>query len=64
MHSLSAHGDYQEMLKFLSCQETDKVKTIFLVHGDPEAKQGWKEHLLAAGYANVIIPAKGDVIQL
>jgi metallo-beta-lactamase family protein len=64
MHSLSAHGDYKEMLRFLSCQDPEKIKTVFLVHGDEDAKIGWKKHLQAAGFNAVIIPGKGDVIDL
>ena len=62
--SLSAHGDYQEMIRFLSCQDKEKVKTIFLVHGETEAKVFFKEKLLAAGFKNIIIPAKGEVCNL
>jgi metallo-beta-lactamase family protein len=32
--SYSAHADYSELIKFLSCQDKSKIKKIFLVHGD------------------------------
>jgi metallo-beta-lactamase family protein len=59
--SLSAHGDRDEMIRFLGCQDKEKVKTIFLVHGETAAKVAFKESLLAEGYKNVIIPVKGEV---
>src|ERR1700761_6823032 len=32
--SMSAHGDYEDLLHFISCQHPEKVKQIFLVHGE------------------------------
>ncbi len=62
--SLSAHADYSEMIRFLSCQEKEKVKTIFLVHGETEAKVEFKEKLISEGFKNVVIPVKGEVMHL
>lgn len=62
--SLSAHGDYKEMLKFLSCQDKKKVKQIFLVHGEEQAKKTWRKTLLEDGFPSVEIPAKGQVFDL
>ena len=56
MDSFSAHGDYKEMLQFLSCQNPSKVKTVFLVHGELDKQLIWKGHLQAAGFQNVEIP--------
>ncbi len=58
--SYSAHADYKELIKFLSCQDKNKVKKIFLVHGENSSKTAFKEKLLAEGYADVIIPTKED----
>lgn len=60
IQSLSAHADYSELLRFLSCQNPDQLKSIFLVHGEKEAKEGLRSHLAQAGYKNVIIPGKGE----
>lgn len=62
--SYSAHGDYNELMKFLSCQNKNKLKTIFLVHGEPEAKASFMEKLLVDGYKKVVIPEKGNVFEL
>ncbi|RYE41084.1 MAG: MBL fold metallo-hydrolase, partial [Sphingobacteriales bacterium] len=32
--SMSAHGDYEDLLKFVSCQDPTLVKKLFLVHGE------------------------------
>ncbi len=60
IHSYSAHGDYTELIRFLSCQDKTKVKNIFLVHGETEAKTAFKEKLLKEGYKQVSIPVKTE----
>ena len=64
IESLSAHADYVEMIKFLSCQDQKNVKTVFLVHGDPEAKISFRDKLLKEGFPKVIIPGKGEIHEL
>ncbi len=58
--SLSAHADYEEIIRFLSCQNAGQTRTIFLVHGEIEAKESLRDKLLAEGYPHVIIPQKGE----
>jgi metallo-beta-lactamase family protein len=62
--SYSAHGDYKEMLQYFECQDKTKVKQVFLVHGVYEVQLNWKEKLLDAGFRNITIPARGDVIEI
>lgn len=56
MNSYSAHGDYKEMLDFLSCQNPKKVKKLFLVHGEYDVQIEWAEKLKEAGFSNIEIP--------
>jgi metallo-beta-lactamase family protein len=56
MNSYSAHGDYNEMLSYLSCQKTELVKKVFLVHGEYPVQMDWAEKLKNAGFKNVEIP--------
>jgi metallo-beta-lactamase family protein len=58
--SLSAHADYTEILKYLSCQNKAKVKKIFLVHGETDAKVSLKDKLINEGYNDVSIPLKNE----
>jgi metallo-beta-lactamase family protein len=62
--SYSAHADYNELIKFLSCQDKPKIKKLFLVHGDIEAKLSFKEKLHVEGYKDVIIPNKHEIFHL
>jgi metallo-beta-lactamase family protein len=62
--SYSAHADYAELIKFLSCQDKSKIKKIFLVHGDLDAKVSFKEKLMDEGYKEIIIPNKTEIFTL
>jgi metallo-beta-lactamase family protein len=56
--SMSAHGDYEDLLHFLARQDPKKVKKIFLVHGEYEVQQHFAKTLKENGFLNVEIPAQ------
>jgi metallo-beta-lactamase family protein len=56
IRSMSAHGDYKDLLQFLSCQDAKKVKTVFIVHGEYDVQQAFRTRLLEKGFADVEIP--------
>lgn len=58
--SYSAHADYEELIKFINCQDPSKVKSLYLVHGTLEAQEYFADKLRERGFENVSIPAKGD----
>ncbi|MDF2433649.1 MAG: metallo-beta-lactamase family protein [Mucilaginibacter sp.] len=62
--SMSAHGDYEDLLRFISCQDPQKVKKVFLVHGEYEVQQHFREKILAKGFADVEIPFQHQKIEL
>ncbi len=62
--SYSAHADYQELLKFMSCQDPAKVNEIYLVHGDVAAQENLRSELLKAGFENVMIPDRLEKVYL
>lgn len=64
IQSMSAHGDYEDLLKFISNQDPQKIKQIFLVHGDYDVQQVFREKLLAKGYRNVEIPDRHQEFDL
>ncbi|WP_289444821.1 MBL fold metallo-hydrolase RNA specificity domain-containing protein, partial [Klebsiella pneumoniae] len=51
-------------LQFLSCQDPEKVKGVFLVHGEYDTQQSFKSRLEIKGFKNIIIPAHGEKIEL
>ncbi len=64
IQSMSAHGDYEDLLKFVSCQDASKVKKLFLVHGDYDVQQVFREKLIAKGFLNVEIPDRHQEFEL
>ena len=60
IEAFSGHGDYTEMIDFLSCQDAALIKKVFLVHGDYKAQQAYKQSLEKAGFNEVLIPEAGE----
>ena len=56
--SMSAHGDYEDLLKFVSCQDPSAVQSVFLVHGEYDVQQRFREKLIDKGFADVQIPER------
>jgi metallo-beta-lactamase family protein len=56
IRSMSAHGDYEDLSQWLACQDKKKVKRLFLVHGEYEVQQDFKQRLVKKGFADVEIP--------
>jgi len=54
--SMSAHGDYEDLMHFLSCQDPAQVKKVFLVHGEYEVQQAFAKRIQEKGFASVEIP--------
>ncbi len=63
MESFSAHGDYSEILRFLEGKK-ERLKQIWLVHGELDTQQGFKTRLENAGFGNVKIPKLGDIEEI
>lgn len=64
LESYSAHGDYFEMIKYLNCQDKNKIKQIFLVHGEYDVQQKYKTTLENNRFRNIEIPASGQMFEL
>jgi metallo-beta-lactamase family protein len=62
--SMSAHGDYEDLLHFLSCQDPKLVKQVFLVHGDYDVQQRFAEKIKEKGFADVQIPYQHEKVDL
>ena len=61
VEGFSGHGDYQEMIQYLTaCQDAKKVQKVFIVHGEYAAQEAMKAHLQEAGFGVVAIPEKGE----
>jgi metallo-beta-lactamase family protein len=56
MRSMSAHGDYKDLLHFLNCQNPALVKKVFVVHGEENVQLDFQQKLLQSGFKNVEVP--------
>ncbi|RYY35066.1 MAG: MBL fold metallo-hydrolase [Sphingobacteriaceae bacterium] len=55
---LSAHGDHDDLLNNIKSQDKDKLKNVFLVHGETSSMEIFADALGAEGYT-ATIPEKG-----
>ena len=58
IRSMSAHGDYEDLTQFLACQEPRMVKKLFLVHGELEVQEQFRERLIKKGFLDITIPER------
>jgi len=56
--SMSAHGDYEDMLQWLACQDKKLIRKLFLVHGEYEVQQAFQQRLIKKGFLDVEIPER------
>jgi metallo-beta-lactamase family protein len=64
MNSYSAHADEPGLLDFLAHMDRDRLRGIFLVHGDPARQEAFREALDREGYSGTQIPAYGESVDL
>ncbi len=60
----SSHADYEEIFTYFKCQNKQKIKHLFLVHGEKEVQDVFKSKLEAKGYHNVQIPSFGQAFEI
>jgi metallo-beta-lactamase family protein len=58
IRSMSAHGDYEDLSQWLACQDPRQVQKLFLVHGEFEVQQAFKDRLLRKGFLDIEIPER------
>ncbi len=64
MDYFSAHADQNGLLNYLDFSEKEKLKNIFLVHGEPEETIPLMEKIKTKGYKRVYYPQKGEAFEL
>jgi metallo-beta-lactamase family protein len=64
LESYSAHADENELLNYCSNFDKSILKKIFLVHGEKDQQDIYKNNLNSAGFKDVIIPNKGYVFNI
>jgi metallo-beta-lactamase family protein len=64
MDVFSAHGDKNDLINFAKASSAEKLKNIFLVHGEPEEALPLRDALKSRGYQSVEFPAPGAVYEV
>jgi metallo-beta-lactamase family protein len=64
MDYFSAHADQTGLLNYVDTSVPDKLKNIFIVHGEPEESLPLQEIILSKGYRNVHYPKTGDEVEI
>jgi metallo-beta-lactamase family protein len=64
MKSLSAHGDADDLARFIGCQDAEKVKAVFLVHGEYLVQQEFAARLNRKGFEKVEMPSMHQEFEL
>ncbi len=64
VQGMSAHGDADDLLKFISNQSIEKVKGIFLVHGEMQVQKAFAEKILLKGFKRVECPNMHETFEL
>jgi metallo-beta-lactamase family protein len=64
LQGMSAHGDTDDLARFLGSQDASKVKSVFLVHGEYNVQQAFAERLGLKDFRSVEIPSQHQVYDL
>jgi len=64
IRSMSAHGDYEDLMQFLACQTPDLVKQVFIVHGEAKVQDHFAEKLRKKGFKEVHAPEMHESFDL
>ncbi len=64
MDSFSAHADHYEIMEYLSNIDKERLKGVFLVHGEPEKQKLLQDGLFEEGFKEVHIPVLGERFEL
>ncbi|MDQ6813637.1 MAG: MBL fold metallo-hydrolase [Bacteroidota bacterium] len=64
MKSLSAHGDQDDLARYIGCQDAEQVKKVFLVHGEYLVQQELSARLNRKGFDKIEMPSMHQEFEL
>ncbi len=64
MEFYSAHADRGELVRYLKCQDPEKVQRMFLVHGVKHSFEALGQLLAAQGFGHIEVPKRGQRFDL
>ena len=60
----SAHADRHELLQYLSQCPPEKMKKVFLIHGEEESISSFSNALKSKGYLDLAVPQRGETFTI
>lgn len=60
----SGHGDQNDLINFVKMQDPEKLKRIFLVHGEQQSMAEFQSKIQEIGYHSVETPLRGTTYEL
>jgi metallo-beta-lactamase family protein len=64
IESMSAHADYNDLIQYLSILDPSNVKRVFVVHGEPDVQDEFRERIMQKGFKDVVIPEPHETFRL
>jgi len=64
MDYFSAHADQEELIDYIRLNPKEKLKNIFLVHGEEKQSLVLREKLVTMSYRNVHFPVSGEKYEI
>jgi metallo-beta-lactamase family protein len=64
LDAFSAHADRKDLLRYIGFVPPEKLKQIFLVHGEPDQALPLRDALRSKGYPHVHYPAPGETLEV
>lgn len=64
INGLSAHADHQELVSYIGGFSRERMKRIFLVHGEQAGAEALRTSLGEIGFADVRIPERGEKVEM
>ena len=64
MKTMSAHADRDDLIRFIKCQPLERIKQLFLVHGEYDVQQDFRSTLHNLGIASIDIPEQHQCFNL
>ena len=61
---LSGHADHSDLIEYLSHANSERLKKVFLVHGEIDSMENLQNDLIANKFEQVILPKAGEVFEL
>jgi len=64
LNAFSAHADHDELLAYISRFDRERLKNIFVLHGEPPQSEALAEGLGSIGFSNIRIPQMGEKVEI